>query len=251
MIRTAPFFLMLVIFSAAAAEHIKSISIDELDTLLTQKKLVFIYDANVESTRANVGFIPGARLLESYSQYGVKKYLPAAKSSQLVFYCANTMCTASHAAAERAIGAGYTDVSVMKDGIYGWQKAGKALVRLEHGSQQSGSQVPSKIGPKEAQTLTKKGEAVIVDVREEEERHEIIENSEWIPMSKVSDLRVWDDFKANLPKNKIVIFHCAAGIRAKRAAEKLAGEGMKTMFFEGPDQWKMAGLPVIRRPSAN
>jgi len=31
---------------------------------------------------------------------------------------------ASHAAARRAVEAGYTDVSVMADGIVGWKKAG-------------------------------------------------------------------------------------------------------------------------------
>jgi rhodanese-related sulfurtransferase len=32
---------------------------------------------------------------------------------------------ASHEAARRAVEAGYTDVSVMADGITGWRKAGK------------------------------------------------------------------------------------------------------------------------------
>jgi rhodanese-related sulfurtransferase len=51
--------------------------------------------------------------------------LPADKHAELVFYCTNWLCTASHEAARRAVGAGYEDVSVMSDGIMGWAKAGE------------------------------------------------------------------------------------------------------------------------------
>jgi len=36
---------------------------------------------------------------------------------------------ASHEAARRAVEAGFTDVSVMVDGIQGWNQAGKATAR--------------------------------------------------------------------------------------------------------------------------
>jgi rhodanese-related sulfurtransferase len=36
---------------------------------------------------------------------------------------------ASHEAARRAVDAGYTDVSVMADGIKGWNDAGKPTAR--------------------------------------------------------------------------------------------------------------------------
>jgi rhodanese-related sulfurtransferase len=38
---------------------------------------------------------------------------------------------ASHEAAGRAVGAGYTNVSVMVDGITGWHKAGKPVVSVD------------------------------------------------------------------------------------------------------------------------
>jgi rhodanese-related sulfurtransferase len=38
---------------------------------------------------------------------------------------------ASHEAARRAAGAGYTNVSVMVDGITGWHKAGKPVVAVD------------------------------------------------------------------------------------------------------------------------
>ncbi|MBN8549091.1 MAG: rhodanese-like domain-containing protein [Deltaproteobacteria bacterium] len=84
-----------------------------------------IYDANNQDTRTKDGIIPGAVLLSSFNSYDVAKELPAVKGTHLVFYCANPKCTASHAAAERAVAAGYTNVSVLSDGIQGWVKAGE------------------------------------------------------------------------------------------------------------------------------
>lgn len=85
---------------------------------------VHIYDANNEKTRKEDGIIPGAVALSSSSQYDVKATLPSDKTAQLVFYCANTQCMASHSAAKRAVSAGYKNVAVMADGIQGWKKAG-------------------------------------------------------------------------------------------------------------------------------
>ena len=38
---------------------------------------------------------------------------------------------ASHEAARRAVSAGYTNVSVMIDGITGWHQAGKPVVAVD------------------------------------------------------------------------------------------------------------------------
>lgn len=242
--------------SAGAAERFKSISLTEVDALLAQKGKVFIYDANVESTRQNVGIVPGAQLLDSSSNYDTKKFLPADKASKLVFYCANPMCTASHHAADRALDAGYTDVSVMKDGIYGWKKAGKALAKAaaalaapETSAAATAPVETQSITAKQASEMAKSGQAVIIDVRENEERHEIVEGSLAIPMSKVSDTKAWNDFKAQLPKGKAPIFHCAGGYRSKKVAEKLTAEGTKSLYFKGPDQWKSEGLPLAKGPA--
>lgn len=86
---------------------------------------VALFDANGDSTRKKDGVIPGAVLLSSFNHYDIAKELPADKNTTLVFYCANTRCTASHTAAERAIEAGYTKVDVLTDGIQGWVAAGE------------------------------------------------------------------------------------------------------------------------------
>ena len=107
-------------------ENFKLIHVADLAALKADPKShVVILDANAEPTRDKYGVIPGALLLPSYNKYDIATELPPAKSTKLVFYCANTSCMASHAAAKRAVGAGYTDVNVMADGIMGWDAAGQ------------------------------------------------------------------------------------------------------------------------------
>ncbi len=111
----------------------KLIHVNDLAAEIANPKSdVKIYDANLPDTRAEYGVIPGAHLLPSAAGYSVAKVLPADKNVPLVFYCANAQCMASHEAARRAIGAGYTDVSVMGDGIMGWKKAGQPTASVTH-----------------------------------------------------------------------------------------------------------------------
>jgi rhodanese-related sulfurtransferase len=91
---------------------------------------VHIYDANGDDTRKKEGIIPGAVLLSSFKDYDVST-LPKDKASALVFYCGNTKCMASHAAAKRANQAGYANVAVMADGIMGWKQAGQAVAKAQ------------------------------------------------------------------------------------------------------------------------
>jgi rhodanese-related sulfurtransferase len=70
-----------------------------------------------------------------------------------------------------------------------------------------------------------------------------------MPMSRAQDDKAWTEFASSLPKNKTIVFHCASGGRAKRAAEKLSAQGFKADYFESPDQWKAAGLPVEKGPA--
>ena len=65
--------------------------------------------------------IPGAVHVESG---GLDKYLPADKSSMLIFYCAGPLCRESANAANDSIMLGYRRVYVMTDGIFTWVKAG-------------------------------------------------------------------------------------------------------------------------------
>jgi rhodanese-related sulfurtransferase len=104
-----------------ATAGIATVSVDELDQMLATRNCQPV-DANGDATRKKMGVIPGAVLLTSMDSLD---QLPADRSRNLVFYCANTACGASHYAAEKAMAAGYTHVKVLPDGIAGWVKAGK------------------------------------------------------------------------------------------------------------------------------
>ncbi len=103
---------------------VKNVTVTEVASWSKESKAV-ILDANGTEFRAKNGVIPGARLLTNFKKYDVAKELPSEKASKLVFYCANTHCGASQAAAEKAVTAGYTDVNVLPDGLMGWKQAGQ------------------------------------------------------------------------------------------------------------------------------
>lgn len=99
------------------------ISIEDADKAL-QSGAVAV-DANSEKTRKKNGTVPNAVILTSSYKYDLAQ-LPDDKSKDLIFYCSNTNCTASDAAAERASTNGYENVHIMREGIKGWKDAGKA-----------------------------------------------------------------------------------------------------------------------------
>lgn len=113
--------LRIILDDPPGPEKFKVIHADDLANMKADPAShVAIYDANFPETRTRFGVIDGAHLLSSYNDYNVAKELPADKNTPLVFYCFDKRCMASHAAARRAIDAGYKNVSVMCDGIVGW-----------------------------------------------------------------------------------------------------------------------------------
>ncbi len=118
--------------AACGAHEVKAgqVTVAELAAQLEAKPAAVPVDANNDKTRSSQGVIPGAKLLTSSSAYDPAQELGVAKDTHLVFYCANTRCTASHTAAKRAIDAGYTKVSILPEGIAGWKAAGKATTAV-------------------------------------------------------------------------------------------------------------------------
>lgn len=111
----------------ATAEDTQEAAIPEVSVVDAAKALeggAVAVDANSEKTRKEHGTVPGAVILTSSSKYDLAQ-LPGNKSTDLIFYCSNTKCTASDAAAERASSSGYTNVHIMREGIKGWKEAGK------------------------------------------------------------------------------------------------------------------------------
>ena len=109
---------------SAQKSAVQKVTIPQVAQLQKEKK-VTVLDANGEDFRKANGVIPGAVLLTNYAKYDVAKELPAAKDTQLVFYCANTQCGASQAAAQKAVDNGYTHVAFLPAGLLGWKQSGQ------------------------------------------------------------------------------------------------------------------------------
>jgi hypothetical protein len=68
----------------------KLIHVGDLKTLMaSDRSNLHLFDANVETTRAQFGTIPGSVLLDSDEHYSLS-VLPQGKHGKLVFYCANS-----------------------------------------------------------------------------------------------------------------------------------------------------------------
>jgi rhodanese-related sulfurtransferase len=109
--------------AATERSAIRELSVEQVAELLQSGKAVLV-DANGKEVRQKWGVIPGATLLTSSTQYAASE-LPAQKDTMLVFYCANTRCTASDSAAKVAKERGYDHVAVLRAGIMGWKEAGQ------------------------------------------------------------------------------------------------------------------------------
>lgn len=106
----------------ANSTELTEISVEDADKAL--KSGAVAVDANSERTRKKNGTLPDAVILTSSYKYELSQ-LPEDKSKDLIFYCSNTSCTASDAAAERASANGYEKIQIMREGIKGWKEAGK------------------------------------------------------------------------------------------------------------------------------
>jgi Rhodanese-related sulfurtransferase len=103
-----------------AGEEFNFISTEELAKGIQDKSLVVV-DCNRPETYQN-GHIPTALYMNS--SVPDAKVLPKDKNANLVFYCKNPKCMASHEGAKFALSQGYTKVRVYPLGIDGWEQAG-------------------------------------------------------------------------------------------------------------------------------
>lgn len=98
------------------------------------------------------------------------------------------------------------------------------------------------LDPATVNTLLQSGEAVLVDVREDEEfAEEHIAGSYLYPMSDF-EVDTWPSF----PGKKVII-SCLGGVRSAAIGNKLisVGHGWVTHMKGGLNAWKDSGLPTI------
>lgn len=197
------------------------------------KAAMLVLDVNSKE-RFLKGHVPGAVHVNRHALTHME--LGKDKAAKLVFYCGSPKCRASHKAAHAAVHMGYTNVSVMPEGIKGWEAAG---LRTDKGGD---AQAFSVMRAKDLQNKSQGAAQIFIfDVNSPERfakghvpgaRH-----------ASASDLS-----KAGLPKNKdaLVVFYCgsprcAASHRAAYAAVKM---GYTKVFVmpAGIKGWEAEGL---------
>ncbi len=109
-----------------------------------------------------------------------------------------------------------------------------------------------RIEPKAAAKLVAKDLAVLVDVREEAEiKSGMAAPALWFPSSRVGEnegAAFFAFLARNVKPRQQVIFYCAVGGRAERAAQQARRFGYWAANMGSFAAWEKAGLPVKRGP---
>lgn len=167
--------------------------------------------------------------------------LPRDKQRKLVYYCESDLCLRSGQCADKSIKLGYTDVSVLKNGLPGWKMAGYETVSQER--------VPRKAIPSVKAFLLKRwmdeGKPLfILDIRSKElfgQGH--IDGAVNIPFSRL------EDQYQSLPLDRQVIVVDERGFRSFIAACYLARKGFEmTRLFGGMERWQKSLSDTKRLP---
>lgn len=167
--------------------------------------------------------------------------LPTDKQGKLVFYCESDLCLRSYKAAEKALKHGYTDVSVLKDGLPGWKKAGYEVTSQERIPRRA---IPSVKPPLLKTWIDERKPLFILDIRSEdafEDSH--IDGAVNIPFYLLD--RQYDA----LPLNRKILVVDERGFRSFLAASYLARKGFDvTRLFGGMDKWQKFRSNAKRLP---
>ncbi|WP_310600330.1 rhodanese family protein [Desulfobulbus sp.] len=100
------------------------------------------------------------------------------------------------------------------------------------------------VSPAEAKRLVEEENALLVDIRESEEfGREHIEGARLEPLSVLPLLAPDPD------RERPAVFYCRSGSRTKDNTASLEGRGFAATYLVegGLEEWKKAGLPVVRR----
>jgi len=191
--------------------------------------------------------IPSSVSIPDTAMAALEGRFPVDKNTPIITYCGGYDCHKSHVVAERLLALGYTNVKVYAAGLPGWKKDGmpttgskakKAPAAEESKSAEMVNGI--KLGEDEG---TVDGEwfkanyknlpnVQIVDVRSPaDHKAGAMAGSINLEAEKMSA----KDLAAALPKDKVVVFHCASGGRAMEAQAKAVEGGVdasKVYYFD-------------------
>lgn len=225
-------FMMLFLFTPAWAEKPawKVIQPEALYQMLEQKSdFTLVNTMSVIECRDHS--IPKSLCIPCETLEKQIGKLPNDKQRKLVFYCESELCLRSYKAAEKALKHGYTDVSVLKDGLPGWKKAGYEVISEERIPRRA---IPSIKAPLLKTWLEEKRYLFILDIRSEDafkENH--IDGAVNIPFYLLD--RQYD----TLPLDRKVILIDERGFRSFLAASYLMRKGYDvTRLVGGMEKWQ-------------
>lgn len=90
------------------------------------------------------------------------------------------------------------------------------------------------VDPKTAYDQVRKGEAVLIDVREADEiKSGMIKDAKWFPMSQVNSGANWKKNFQKLADNKKIYLYCRSGNRSGKVQETLKENGIDSENLGG------------------
>lgn len=93
--------------------------------------------------------------------------------------------------------------------------------------------------PKTAYSMVQKNEAVIIDVREEDEvKAGMIKDAKWFPLSKVTGDKNWKEDFVKLTQGKKIFLHCRSGARSGKVMDILKQNGIESENLGGYEKIK-------------
>jgi rhodanese-related sulfurtransferase len=133
---------------SAATQAIRTLTPAEVQVRMQRGEIV-VFDANPTDI-FNKHHVPGAKWV-AYDAVSARD-LPSDKSTPIVFYCMNEMCSASPMAARRARSLGWNNIYLMPKGIQGWIDVGLPTASDVSGTAES----PTNASDSTAPTATRK-----------------------------------------------------------------------------------------------
>lgn len=98
--------------------------------------------------------------------------------------------------------------------------------------------------PKTAYSMVQNNEAVIIDVREEDEiKAGMIKDAKWFPLSKIKDDKIWKNDFIKLTDGKKIFLYCRSGNRSGKVMEILKKSGIESENIGGYETLKHE-LPI-------
>lgn len=93
--------------------------------------------------------------------------------------------------------------------------------------------------PKTAYSMVQKNEAVLIDVREEDEvKAGMIKDAKWFPMSKINNDKNWKEDFVKLAAGKKIFLHCRSGNRSGKVMDILKQNSIDSENLGGYEKLK-------------